>query len=42
MKVGNLTAVKPVGQGLVSPPHTAPEFLALVVLPVRPKLEPGR
>jgi hypothetical protein len=42
IKVGNLTAVKPIGQGLVTPPHTAPEFLALVVMPVRPKLESGR
>jgi hypothetical protein len=42
VKVGNLTAAKPVGQGLVTPPHTAPEFLALVVVPIRTKSEPVR
>jgi len=39
VRVGNLTSAKPVGQGLVVPPQTAPEFLALVVVPVRTKSE---
>jgi hypothetical protein len=32
--VEKLTAAEPIGQGLVAPPHEAPEFLALVVVPV--------
>jgi hypothetical protein len=33
--VEKLTAAAPIGEGLVAPPHEAPEFLALVVVPVR-------
>jgi hypothetical protein len=37
--VDKLAAVAPIGQGLVTPPHEAPEFLAVVVVPIR-KTEP--
>ncbi len=37
VSLANLTVAKPTGQGLVTPPHTAPEFLALVVIPIHPK-----
>jgi hypothetical protein len=34
IRVDSLKAAKPVGPSVVMPPHTAPEFLALVVVPV--------